>query len=80
MIVRSDPLENRPPGDPYLERLFAGEWKQGGVPPLWDGKAGERIVAILNRLLREDKDQEAKVPEVCAGALESCSSQEDVTR
>lgn len=31
----------------WLDRLFAGEWKQGGVPPLWDGKAGERIVDAL---------------------------------
>lgn len=36
---------------PALERLFAGQWKQGRVPPLWDGKAGERIVAVLERLL-----------------------------
>jgi UDP-N-acetylglucosamine 2-epimerase (non-hydrolysing) len=32
---------------PALERLFAGEWKKGGVPPLWDGKAAERIVRHL---------------------------------
>ena len=36
---------------PALERLFAGEWKSGTVPPLWDGRAGERIVAHLERLL-----------------------------
>ena len=32
---------------PALERLFAGEWQQGGIPPLWDGRTGERIVAAL---------------------------------
>ena len=38
---------------PALDRLFAGQWKRGQVPPLWDGKTGERIVAILeNRPLR----------------------------
>jgi UDP-N-acetylglucosamine 2-epimerase (non-hydrolysing) len=37
---------------PHLARLFAGEWKRGGIPPLWDGRAGERIVAELERLLR----------------------------
>jgi UDP-N-acetylglucosamine 2-epimerase (non-hydrolysing) len=36
---------------PALERLFAGEWKQGSVPPLWDGKTGERVVAELEKLL-----------------------------
>ncbi len=36
---------------PYLGRLFAGEWKKGSIPPRWDGRAGERIVAELERLL-----------------------------
>lgn len=36
---------------PALDRLFAGQWKQGRVPPLWDGRTGERIVAQLERLL-----------------------------
>ncbi len=36
---------------PALERLFAGDWKQGGIPPLWDGNTGERIVANLEKLL-----------------------------
>ncbi|ODS62981.1 MAG: UDP-N-acetylglucosamine 2-epimerase [Arenimonas sp. SCN 70-307] len=36
---------------PALDRLFAGSWKQGSVPPLWDGRTGERIVAHLERLL-----------------------------
>jgi UDP-N-acetylglucosamine 2-epimerase (non-hydrolysing) len=36
---------------PALERLFAGQWKRGQVPPLWDGHTGERIVAVLERLL-----------------------------
>lgn len=29
---------------PALDKLFAGEWKKGGIPELWDGKAAERIV------------------------------------
>jgi UDP-N-acetylglucosamine 2-epimerase (non-hydrolysing) len=36
---------------PALDRLFAGEWKKGGIPPLWDGKTSERIVAHLEKLL-----------------------------
>lgn len=32
---------------PALERLFRGEWKQGRIPPLWDGQAGRRIVEGL---------------------------------
>ena len=32
---------------PALDKLFAGQWKQGGVPPLWDGYAAERIVDVL---------------------------------
>ena len=31
----------------YCEKAIRGEWKSGRMPPLWDGKAGERIVRIL---------------------------------
>ncbi|MEQ1745284.1 MAG: UDP-N-acetylglucosamine 2-epimerase (non-hydrolyzing) [Saprospiraceae bacterium] len=30
-----------------IELLLAGKYKQGSVPPLWDGKAAERIADIL---------------------------------
>jgi UDP-N-acetylglucosamine 2-epimerase (non-hydrolysing) len=36
---------------PYLDRLFAGKWKKGSIPPLWDGKAAERIVDLLEKLV-----------------------------
>jgi len=36
---------------PALDRLFAGQWKRGGIPEKWDGRTGERIVAELERLL-----------------------------
>lgn len=39
---------------PALDKLFAGEWKQGGIPEKWDGKAAERIVEALERLLVTD--------------------------
>jgi UDP-N-acetylglucosamine 2-epimerase (non-hydrolysing) len=38
---------------PALDRLFAGEWKKGSVPELWDGKAGERICTVLEQLLSD---------------------------
>jgi UDP-N-acetylglucosamine 2-epimerase (non-hydrolysing) len=36
---------------PAFEKLFAGQWKKGSIPPLWDGKTGERIVVQLEQLL-----------------------------
>ncbi len=35
---------------PALEKLFAGEWKKGAIPELWDGNAAKRIVSILKKL------------------------------
>ena len=32
---------------PALRKLFAGEWKKGAIPPLWDGHAAERIINVL---------------------------------
>ena len=32
---------------PALDKLFAGQWKKGGIPELWDGKTAGRIVEIL---------------------------------
>ncbi|HVP56611.1 MAG TPA: UDP-N-acetylglucosamine 2-epimerase (non-hydrolyzing) [bacterium] len=46
-LVGTDPTKLRP----YLDRLFAGGWKPGGIPERWDGKAGERIVAALEEIL-----------------------------
>jgi len=34
---------------------MAGQWKKGAIPPLWDGKAAERIVEQLERLLLEPR-------------------------
>jgi UDP-N-acetylglucosamine 2-epimerase (non-hydrolysing) len=33
-----------------LKELFAGNWKVGGIPPLWDGKTADRIVKCLIEL------------------------------
>lgn len=36
---------------PALQRLFAGQWKKGAIPELWDGRTGPRIAAALETLL-----------------------------
>ena len=35
---------------PAMKTLFAGEWKKGGIPELWDGKTAQRIVDTLIKL------------------------------
>ena len=35
---------------PAMKKLIAGQWKQGNIPALWDGKAAERIVEALVNL------------------------------
>ncbi len=46
-LIGTDPAKLQP----ALDRLFAGQWKRGGIPALWDGRTGERIVAVLERIL-----------------------------
>lgn len=36
---------------PALDKLFNGNWKKGGIPELWDGKASERIVNHIIKIL-----------------------------
>ena len=42
-IVGRDPTRLRS----ELSKILSGQYKQGAVPPLWDGSAGERIAAVL---------------------------------
>jgi len=49
-LVGTDPTKLQP----YFEQLNSGEWKKGEIPPLWDGKAAERIVGHLENLLTSD--------------------------
>ena len=42
-LIGTDPKAIKP----TLEKLFAGQWKKGGIPELWDGHTAERIVRIL---------------------------------
>jgi len=42
-LIGTDPAKLKP----ALDRLFAGQLKKGAIPQLWDGRTGERIMAIL---------------------------------
>lgn len=45
-LIGTDPGNIRP----ALEKLFAGKWKKGKIPPLWDGQTAGRIVRCLLEL------------------------------
>ncbi len=34
-----------------VNQIKNGEYKSGNIPPFWDGKTTERILAILNKIL-----------------------------
>nr|WP_199222875.1 hypothetical protein [Rhodohalobacter mucosus] len=36
---------------PAMDKLFAGEWKKGGIPEMWDGKTSGRIVGEIMKLI-----------------------------
>jgi UDP-N-acetylglucosamine 2-epimerase (non-hydrolysing) len=46
-LIGTDPATVKP----AMELLFSGHWKKGGIPELWDGKAGQRIVNTLISIL-----------------------------
>jgi UDP-N-acetylglucosamine 2-epimerase (non-hydrolysing) len=46
-LIGTDPAALKP----ALDRLFAGEWKEGRIPEKWDGRTGKRIVAALEKIL-----------------------------
>ena len=46
-LIGTDPRNIKP----ALDKLFAGKWKKGNIPPKWDGRASKRIVAILARII-----------------------------
>ena len=45
-LIGTDPTAIKP----ALDKLFAGEWKKGAIPELWDGHAAERIISILGEI------------------------------
>jgi UDP-N-acetylglucosamine 2-epimerase (non-hydrolysing) len=40
---------------PALKKLFAGEWKKGAIPALWDGQTAHRIVNSLIKIYNVSK-------------------------
>ncbi len=36
--------------EPTLKKLFAGNWKKGSIPDLWDGNTAQRLVRILIKI------------------------------
>jgi len=42
-LIGTDPAAIKP----AMEKLFSENWKKGTIPPLWDGKAADRIIDIL---------------------------------
>ncbi len=53
-LIGTDPAGIKP----AMEKLFAGQWKKGGIPEKWDGKAAARIVEVILKLLRGDGETE----------------------
>ena len=53
VTVGTNELIGTDPGalPPALQRLFAGQWKKGAIPELWDGQTGPRIATALETLL-----------------------------
>ncbi|WP_136526679.1 non-hydrolyzing UDP-N-acetylglucosamine 2-epimerase [Geomonas ferrireducens] len=47
VLLGTDPTNLKP----ALDLLFSGRWKKGDIPPLWDGKTGQRIAEILEATL-----------------------------
>ena len=51
-LIGDDPSAVRP----ALDKVFAGTWKRGEIPEKWDGRAAERIVHCLEKILSQDFD------------------------
>ncbi len=47
---------------PALNRINNGDWKRGVTPPLWDGKAGVRVVDAVAAFLQTASAQAATAP------------------
>jgi UDP-N-acetylglucosamine 2-epimerase (non-hydrolysing) len=58
-LIGVNPLDLKP----YLKKLQLGMWKQSDIPPLWDGKTSDRIVAILIELYTKFSTKSFATPE-----------------
>lgn len=38
----------------HFEKIISGNWKRGGIPERWDGKAGDRIVNALHKIFKDN--------------------------
>ncbi|MCP9769379.1 UDP-N-acetylglucosamine 2-epimerase (non-hydrolyzing) [Lacihabitans sp. LS3-19] len=47
MLIGTDPYKLIEP----LQNIFAGKWKKGEIPVLWDGKTSDRIAEVLERIM-----------------------------
>ncbi len=62
-LVGTDPAKLAP----YLQKLVAGQWKKGAIPPHWDGQTARRIVEqIAGHYLQGAED---RIPASDASAL-----------
>ena len=52
VLVGTDPARLQQ----YFDRLSIGNWPKGEIPPLWDGRAAERIVEHLEALFYHDNN------------------------
>ena len=50
-LIGTDPEKLKP----FLDRIFDSEWKVANIPEKWDGKAGERIISILESKFSRNK-------------------------
>jgi len=46
---------------PGLARLMAGHWERGAISLKWEGKAAERIVEALERMLLNEKKRTVQI-------------------
>jgi UDP-N-acetylglucosamine 2-epimerase (non-hydrolysing) len=41
---------------PAMEKLFSDSWKKGGIPEMWDGMTGMRIIQIINGTVYQNNE------------------------